>query len=262
MESAVVTFDRHPAAVVRPESAPRLLTDLDQKLELLAATGHRPMPGDHLRRGPLQGAGRGVRAGGAGGLPRRQGRDRGGGLPLRPPAQGATSGCSRRWAPSSASRSSGLALVDADGDGGRRPAQGQLHGDPPRAGGGRPRHAPTACSAVPTRCGASWPTATSVAASWASPPPTCRCPATSSSPPTGSTPVGTSARTAPSHPTAISLGRRPTFYEEAHASLLEAHLLDFDDDLYGEAAKVRFVAAPARRGEVRRRRGARRADPS
>src|ERR1700687_3351687 len=37
--SAVVTFDRHPATVVRPDSAPRLLTDLDQKLELLAATG-------------------------------------------------------------------------------------------------------------------------------------------------------------------------------------------------------------------------------
>jgi riboflavin kinase/FMN adenylyltransferase len=37
--SAVVTFDRHPAEVVRPESAPRLLTDLDQKLELLATTG-------------------------------------------------------------------------------------------------------------------------------------------------------------------------------------------------------------------------------
>lgn len=37
--SAVVTFDRHPAEVVRPESAPRLLTDLDQKLELLAGTG-------------------------------------------------------------------------------------------------------------------------------------------------------------------------------------------------------------------------------
>jgi riboflavin kinase / FMN adenylyltransferase len=37
--SAAVTFDRHPASVVRPESAPRLLTDLDQKLELLAATG-------------------------------------------------------------------------------------------------------------------------------------------------------------------------------------------------------------------------------
>ena len=37
--SVVVTFDRHPASIVRPESAPKLLTDLDQKLELLAATG-------------------------------------------------------------------------------------------------------------------------------------------------------------------------------------------------------------------------------
>ena len=39
LATAVVTFDRHPASVVRPESAPRLLTDLDQKLELLAETG-------------------------------------------------------------------------------------------------------------------------------------------------------------------------------------------------------------------------------
>ena len=37
--SAVVTFDRHPATVVRPESAPKLLTGLDLKLELLAQTG-------------------------------------------------------------------------------------------------------------------------------------------------------------------------------------------------------------------------------
>lgn len=37
--SALVTFDRHPAQVIRPESAPRLLTDLDQRLELLAETG-------------------------------------------------------------------------------------------------------------------------------------------------------------------------------------------------------------------------------
>lgn len=37
--SAVATFDRHPATVVRPDSAPQLLTDLDQKLELLATTG-------------------------------------------------------------------------------------------------------------------------------------------------------------------------------------------------------------------------------
>ena len=40
-----------------------------------------------------------------------------------------------------------------------------------------------------------------------------------------------------SHPCAINLGRRPTFYEHADSSLLEAHLLDFDDDLYGEQAR-------------------------
>jgi len=37
--STVITFDRHPATIVRPESAPRLLTNLAQKLELLDATG-------------------------------------------------------------------------------------------------------------------------------------------------------------------------------------------------------------------------------
>jgi riboflavin kinase / FMN adenylyltransferase len=37
--AGVVTFDRHPARVVRPGSAPRLLTSLDQRLELLEATG-------------------------------------------------------------------------------------------------------------------------------------------------------------------------------------------------------------------------------
>jgi riboflavin kinase/FMN adenylyltransferase len=39
LPTAVVTFDRHPAQVVRPESAPKLLTNLDQKLELLERTG-------------------------------------------------------------------------------------------------------------------------------------------------------------------------------------------------------------------------------
>jgi riboflavin kinase/FMN adenylyltransferase len=37
--SAVVTFDRHPASVVRPGSAPLLLTDLDYKLALLEDAG-------------------------------------------------------------------------------------------------------------------------------------------------------------------------------------------------------------------------------
>jgi riboflavin kinase / FMN adenylyltransferase len=39
LRSVVVTFDKNPAAVINPGSAPPRLTDLDQKLELLAATG-------------------------------------------------------------------------------------------------------------------------------------------------------------------------------------------------------------------------------
>lgn len=35
----VVTFDRHPASVVRPDSAPALLVDMEQKFELLAQAG-------------------------------------------------------------------------------------------------------------------------------------------------------------------------------------------------------------------------------
>lgn len=41
-------------------------------------------------------------------------------------------------------------------------------------------------------------------------------------------------------PTAISLGRRPTFYPDG-LTLLEAHVIDFDGDLYGQAVSVQFV---------------------
>jgi riboflavin kinase/FMN adenylyltransferase len=37
--SVALTFDRHPATVVRPGSVPPLLTDLEQKVALLRATG-------------------------------------------------------------------------------------------------------------------------------------------------------------------------------------------------------------------------------
>jgi riboflavin kinase / FMN adenylyltransferase len=40
LSATVLTFDRHPAEVVRPGSAPKLLTTLDQKLELLDASGY------------------------------------------------------------------------------------------------------------------------------------------------------------------------------------------------------------------------------
>ncbi len=42
-------------------------------------------------------------------------------------------------------------------------------------------------------------------------------------------------------PCAISLGRRPTFYSNQEHSLLEAYLLDFDGDLYGQNVAVQFV---------------------
>jgi riboflavin kinase/FMN adenylyltransferase len=42
-------------------------------------------------------------------------------------------------------------------------------------------------------------------------------------------------------PAAIYLGKRPTFYEDQPVSLLEVHALDFADDLYGERVGVRFT---------------------
>jgi len=39
LRAALVTFDRHPAEIVRPGSAPKLLTTLDHRLELLDETG-------------------------------------------------------------------------------------------------------------------------------------------------------------------------------------------------------------------------------
>lgn len=40
---------------------------------------------------------------------------------------------------------------------------------------------------------------------------------------------------------AINVGKRPTFYRNAEHSLLEAHLIDFDGELYGEPARVQLV---------------------
>jgi riboflavin kinase / FMN adenylyltransferase len=54
-ESAVYTFEPHPRRVLRPESAPRLLTTLEQKLELIEAAGLdvtvvEPFDADFARR--------------------------------------------------------------------------------------------------------------------------------------------------------------------------------------------------------------------
>lgn len=247
MQSAVLTFDRHPASVVRPESAPRLLTDLEQKLELLAATGldrclvlsfdeaRSKEPAEefvqevlvdalgarvvivgedfhfgHQRRGNVA-------------LLQAMGADLGfevTGLPLVD-AQGAAGGEEEK-ASSTAIRH---ALVTGDLEraialmGRPHEVRGLVaHGD----ARGKDLGFPTANVSVP---GDILLPADGIYAGWYE------------------------RADGVVHPTAISLGRRPTFYEEAHASLLEAHLLDFDGDLYGEPAKVRFVARL--RGEIR-----------
>ena len=48
---------------------------------------------------------------------------------------------------------------------------------------------------------------------------------------------------------------RPTF-ETGRGLLIEAYLIDFDEDLYGQNLRVAFVEALARRARVSRRRGA------
>jgi riboflavin kinase/FMN adenylyltransferase len=238
--SAVVTFDRHPAAVVRPESAPRLLTDLEQKLELLAATGvdrclviafdeaRSREPADDFVRTVL------VDALGARevvvGEDFHFGHQRKGNVALL-----------REMGDELGFAVDGMALVDASGE----PAGAQadrasstairhalVEGDLARAEAmlGRPHEVrgivahgdkrgrelgyPTANVSVP---GDILLPADGIYAGWFQ------------------RADGTVL------PAALSLGRRPTFYVEAHASLLEAHVLDFDDDLYDEHVRVRFV---------------------
>jgi riboflavin kinase/FMN adenylyltransferase len=44
------------------------------------------------------------------------------------------------------------------------------------------------------------------------------------------------------HAAAVNIGTRPTFHNEAHEPLVEAYLLDFDQDIYGEDVRLEFVA--------------------
>jgi riboflavin kinase / FMN adenylyltransferase len=247
LRSAVITFDRHPAAVVRPESAPRLLTDLDQKLELLAATGvdyclvitfdeARSKEAaedfvDEVLVGCLRAAAVIV------GHDFHFGHQRRGNVALlRQMADpcgfevddvelvdehGTAVGEERKVSSTTIRH----ALVEGDLDTANRllgrahEVRGVVaHGDER----GRELGYPTANVSVP---GEILLPADGIYAGWFERP--------------GGEVL----------PAAISLGRRPTFYAEAHASLLEAHVLDFDGDLYDEAVRVRF--AHRLRGEER-----------
>jgi riboflavin kinase / FMN adenylyltransferase len=242
LRSGLVTFDRHPASVVRPESAPALLCDLPQRLELLAETGldytlvihfdevrAKEAPDDFVRE-VLVGA-LGARAVVVG-SDFHFGHRRLGNVALL-----------ERMGAELGFEVVGLELVGVDG----RPAspEGELEvsstairaalgaGDLALAtrmlgrphevrglvvpGDGRARELGFRTANVNVPDEICLP-ADGIYAGWYLRP------------------------DGRARPAALSLGRRPTFYETADVSLLEAHLLDFDGDLYGEEARVRFVA--------------------
>jgi riboflavin kinase / FMN adenylyltransferase len=240
LQTAVVTFDRHPASVVRPDSAPPLLTDLDQKLELLASTGvdytlvirfdeaRSLEPAEEFVTEVLvaQLAARAIvvgddfhfghrRAGNVEML-RSMGSELGfdvagielvglDGMPAPEPADRVSSTAIR----------SALTTGDLDAANSMLGRAHEVRGIVGR-GDGRARDLGfrTANVTVPTEICLP---ADGIYAGWYL------------------RPDGVA------RPAALSLGKRPTFYERADTSLLEAHLLDFDGDLYGEPARVRFV---------------------
>jgi riboflavin kinase/FMN adenylyltransferase len=246
LDACLVTFDRHPAQVVRPDSAPRLLTSLDQKLELLTSlelvdivcvlrfdADRSRETAEEFVREVLVGLLRarvvvvgadfhfGYRRGGNVALLEQMGKDLGFevvGLGLVAPED------DRDREPFSSTRVRGaLAAGDVA-------AAAMLLGRPHEVRGtvvrgdqrGRELGFPTANVAVPEEI--CLPADGIYAARYQGPDGLWR-------------------------PAAISLGRRPTFYEDAEHSLLEAYLLDFEGDLYGQPASVRFVARL--RGEQR-----------
>jgi len=238
LETVVVTFDRHPATVVRPESAPLLLCDLDQKLELLAAQGVDrtvvvPFDAERAKESPEDFVSSLL----VNGLAARLivvgedfhfGRDRAGNVALLR-AMGETSGFTVE----------GIDLVSAVG--GHRLDQPisstfvrQLVGAGEVAKAavmlGRPHQIRGEVVHGDRRGGAElgYPTA-----NLEIPPGMC-LPALGIYAGFYERPDGTV------HPTAISVGRRPTFYENGDV-LIEAFLLDASFDLYGEAARVSFV---------------------
>lgn len=237
--TAVVTFDRHPASVVRPESAPLLLTDLDQKLELLHDTGvdyTLVLRFDEARA--RESAEQFVTDVLVGCLNAKAvvvgedfhfGHGRRGNVALLAD-MGAKLGFDVV----------GVALVDPDGDpaDGGRPVSSTAIREALRAGRlaeanrmlGRP-HQVRGTVVGGDRRGRElgFPTANVVV-----PPEICL-------PADGIYAAWYHRPGGDVHPAAVSLGRRPTFYDRADGSVLEAHLLDWEGDLYGEAARIGFV---------------------
>jgi riboflavin kinase/FMN adenylyltransferase len=235
LDAVCVTFDRHPAEVVRPESAPKLLTTTEQKLELLGATGFldrcfvlhfdedrsREPAEEFVHEVLVKGAAARIVVVGA---DFHFGRARGGNVALLE-TMGAelgfeVVGLGLQALPGGPIYSStrirellqeGDVLGAAELLGRPHEVRGQVQVGDRR---GRELGFPTANLMVPARI--CLPADGIYAGTFVGPDGVERA-------------------------TAISLGRRPTFYEKAEMSLLEAYVLDFDGDLYGDEVKVRFV---------------------
>jgi riboflavin kinase/FMN adenylyltransferase len=234
--SAVVTFDRHPATVVRPESAPKLLTDHEQRLELFEQTGIDaavvlPFDEHQAQETPLAFVERVLfkclrTACVVVGDDFHFGRHREGNVALLR-EYGATYGFDVEPVhllarPDGIDEPLSSTAIRRALAGGEVELAAKLLGRPFEARGvvvagdkrGRLLGFPTANVEVPTRV--------------------CL--------PADGVYAGWYERTdGIAHACAINLGRRPTFYEHADHSLLEAHLIDFDGDLYWERARVRFT---------------------
>ena len=246
VRSVVVTFDPHPAEVVRPGSHPAVLTEPARKAELIEAARRRRALRGAVHPGVLPAAGRGVRARRAGRAPARGARRGGGELPVR--AQGGrrrrAAGAAR--AGRSASRSRARRWSPTDGDGRSPPRTSAPASTPATWRGGRARWAGR------TGSRASWCAATSAAGSSASRPRTCCADRYAAVPPTASTRPGCSAAAARSRlPAAVSIGTNPTF--SGRERRVEAYVLDFDGDLYGERVALDFVARLREQRTLRRR---------
>lgn len=236
LSTAVVTFDRHPATVVRPESAPLLLTDLEQKLDLLADCGIDTtlvVPFDRERADETaEGFVDEILVGMLGarlvvvGEDFHFGHGRKGTVSLLREL-GAVHGFAVE----------GVRLSGADGDpiSSTRIRQLVAEGDVARAaallGRSHEVRGPVVRGDGRGRSELGFPTA-NVAV-----PPDVALPGVGIYAGTYTRPDGEA------HPAAISVGRRPTFYGDAgdRSPLLEAYLLDFDGDLYGEPARVGFA---------------------
>ncbi len=235
-EAVLATFDQHPASVVRPESAPKLLTTLEQRLELLDETGlldrcvvlhfdearSRETADEFVREVLVDGLGAKVVVVGA---DFHFGHQRAGNVALLE-SMGTDLGF----------EVIGLGLVAPEGDAEHHPYSSTRIRELLAAGDvaaaaellGRP-HELRGEVVIGDRRGRElgFPTANVEAADEL-----CR--------PADGIYAGSLVHDGVERPAAISIGRRPTFHGSNAPVLVEAFVLDFDGDLYGEQVAIRF----------------------